>query len=109
MSHLHARDQHHFEDVLGAGGGVSHGNVESPVDAEGHLPQIALWLLAVAIEWHVDVGEHAMEVETCFLACNTATTNVLNIRLTIYLELQMSNMFFMLAPYIVQYDAVIPP
>lgn len=54
--------------MLGAGGGVSHGNVEGPVDAEGHLAQVALWLLAVAIVWDVDVGEHAVEVETRLLA-----------------------------------------
>lgn len=83
VSHLHARDQHHLEDVLGVGGGVSHGDVESPVDAEGHLPQVALWLLAMAIVWYVDVGEHAMEVETRFLACNAKTTNLLNTRLTV--------------------------
>lgn len=68
MGHLHARDLHHLEDVLGAGGGVSHGNVEGPVDAEGHLAQVALQLLPVAIVWHVDVGEHTMEVETRLLA-----------------------------------------
>lgn len=71
---LHSRDQHHFEDMLGAGGGVSHGNVKGPVDAKGHLPQVALWLLAIAIVWYVDVGEHAMKVETRFLTCNTTTT-----------------------------------
>lgn len=70
MSHLHARDQHHLEDMLDAGGGVSHGNVEGPVGAEGHLPQVALRLLAVAIVGYVDVGEHAVEVEACLLACN---------------------------------------
>ncbi len=70
MSHLHARHQHHLEDMLGAGGGVSHGNVEGSVDAEGHQPQVALWLLAVAIIWHIDVGEYAMEVETRFLTCS---------------------------------------
>ena len=78
MRHSHARDQHHLEDVLGTGGWVSHGNVESPVDAEGHLPQVTLRLLAIAIIWYIDVGEHAMEVETCFLACNTTTKNLLN-------------------------------
>lgn len=83
MSHLHARDQHHFEDVLGAGGGVSHGNVEGPVDAEGHLPQVALWLLPIAIIWYIDVREHTMEVKTCFLTCNTTTTNLFNNRIII--------------------------
>lgn len=78
MRYSHARDQHHLEDMLGAGCRVSHCNVECPVDAEGNLPQVALWLLAVAIIWYIDVGEHAMEVETCFLACNTITNNLLN-------------------------------
>ena len=71
ISHLHARDQHHLENVLGAGSGVSHGNIEGPVNAEGHLPQVALWLLSVAIIWHVDVWEHTVEVKTRLLACNT--------------------------------------
>lgn len=69
MSHLHARDQHHFEHVLGAGGRVSHGNVEGPVDAEGHLSQVALRLLPIAVVWHIDVREHTVEVKTCLLAC----------------------------------------
>lgn len=75
MSHLHAGDQHHFEDVLGAGSRVSHSNVEGPVDAEGHLPQVALWLLPVAIVWHVDVRKHTVEVKTCLLTCNKGTAN----------------------------------
>lgn len=90
-SHLHARDQHHLEDVLGAGGGVSHGDVEGPVDAEGHLPQVALWLLAIAIVRYVDVGEHTVEVETRFLACNTTITNLLNIRLIILSHVTLSH------------------
>lgn len=89
MSHSHARDQHHLEDMLGARGGVSHGSVEGPVDTEGHLPQVALRLLAVAIVWDVDVGEHAVEVETRFLACKTTstTTNLLIITSGLQLDL----------------------
>lgn len=70
--------------MLDTGGRVSRGNVDSPVNAEGHLPQVALWLLTAAIEWHVDVGEHAMQVETSFLACNTETAHALNIRQAIW-------------------------
>lgn len=81
---LHARDQHHFEDVLGAGGGVSHGNVDGPVDAEGHLPQVALWLLPVAIVRHIDVREHAMEVKTRLLTCNTSTQKFNNRRINFF-------------------------
>lgn len=77
--------------MLSAGCGVSHGNVESPVDAEGHLPQVTLWLLAVAIVWHVDVGEDAVEMETCFLTCNK-TANLLSIRLTVLSHLSMSKL-----------------
>ena len=73
VDHSHARDQHHLEDMLVGGSGVSHGNVQCPVDAESHLPQVALRLLAVAIVQHVDVGEHSVEVEARFLACNTTT------------------------------------
>ena len=68
---LHARHQRHLEDVLGVGRGVAHGDVEGPVDAEGHLAQVALGLLAVAVVGDVDVREDAMEVQTRLLAWNT--------------------------------------
>lgn len=97
IAFLHARDQHHFKDVLGAGRRVSHGNVESSVDAESHLPQVALRLLAVAIIWHVDVREHAMEVETGLLACNE-TENIKSIehRDTILSHLELMLIFVLL-------------
>lgn len=79
MSHLHARDQHHLEDMLGAGRGVSHGNVEGPVDAEGHLAHVALRLLPVAIVWHVNVWEHAVKVKTSLLTCNTSDSIIISL------------------------------
>lgn len=75
-SYLHAGDQHHLEDMLVVGGGVSHGDVEGPVDAEGHLPQVALWLLPMVVVRHVDVGEHTVEVETRLLACNAIRNSI---------------------------------
>lgn len=54
--------------MLDVGGGVSHGDVEGPVDAVGHLAQVAVGLLAVAIIGDVNVGEDAMEVQTRLLA-----------------------------------------
>lgn len=59
--------------MLVVGGGVSHGNIEGPVDAEGYLPQVALRLLPTVVIWHIDVGKHTMEMETCLLACKTTT------------------------------------
>lgn len=53
--------------MLCVGGGVSHGHVEGPVDAEGHLTQVAIRLLPIAIVGHIEVGEDAMEVETGLL------------------------------------------
>lgn len=67
MNHLHARNQCHFEDMLCTGGGVSHGDVESSVDAECQQPHVAFWLLVKAIIWHINVGEDSMKVKTRFL------------------------------------------
>lgn len=77
MSHLHARDQCHLEDVLCTGGRVSHGDVESSVDAKGHQPHIAFWLLVIAIIWHINVGKNSMEVKTSFLACGKKINTLL--------------------------------
>lgn len=41
VSHLHARHQHHLENMLAVRGGVSHGNIQGSVYAEGHLAQVA--------------------------------------------------------------------
>lgn len=77
MSHLHARDQYHFEDVLCTGGGVSHGDVESSVDAERHQTHVVFWLLVIAIIWHINVGENSMEVKTSFLTCGKKINTLL--------------------------------
>lgn len=76
MSRLHARDQCHFEDVLCTGRGVSHGDVESSVDAKRHQPHVAFWLLVIAIIWHINVGENPMEVKTSFLTCGKKITKL---------------------------------
>lgn len=76
MSHLQARNQGHFEDVLRTRGGVSHGNVESSVNAERHQPHVAFWLLVIAIIRHINVGEDSMEVKASFLTCGRKIKHV---------------------------------
>lgn len=70
-AHSHAGNQHHLEDVLDLGSGVSHGNVERSVNAEGHQTQVRFRLLSVAVVRNIDVWEHSVKVETCLLTCTT--------------------------------------